>query len=121
MGTAVRGSNDRRCVARAEEYQEYVQINGGKHAKNARIEQFLRVFSSMRGGEARNHRELRSELGKQARRRQVKAVNSQLMVQQTIRKPQTAMIGHESDHFAMQDGIPQHRRQDTKWEVTEEK
>ena len=32
----------------------------------ARIEQFLRVLSSIRGGEARNHRELRSELGKQS-------------------------------------------------------
>ena len=56
-----------------------------------------------------------------ARRRQVKAVNSQLMVQQTIRKPQTAMIGKETDQFAMQDEIPQHRREDPKWAVTKEK
>ena len=34
--------------------------------KKGRIEQFLRVLSSIRGGEVRNHRELRSELGKQS-------------------------------------------------------
>ena len=31
------------------------------------------------------------------------------------------MIGKETDQFAMQDVIPQHRRQDPKWEVTEGK